>query len=153
MTYDRWLKAEDIPTIRRLDYIVEDTDGFESGKLYAALRNLVNLNHYRISEYNTEKMLLKEYEKMKRVFIPKLEWVNQWMEAHNKEVIFTDIDDFRAVGLDYNYFWNLKTEKRFIKEEAEARLGISERKPVPAIYLEEYEAQICEMMETLKSEL
>jgi hypothetical protein len=121
--------------------------------LYAALRNLVILNNYRISEYNTEKMLLKEYEKTKRVFIPKLEWVNQWMEAHNKEVIFTDINSWKAVGEDYDYFWNLRTEKDFVKEEAEARLGISGRKPVPAIYLEKYEAQICEMMETLKSEL
>ncbi len=49
MTYDRWLKAEDIPTIRRLDYIVKDTDGFESGKLYAALRN-VALDSYADKE-------------------------------------------------------------------------------------------------------
>jgi hypothetical protein len=75
------------------------------------------------------------------------------MVSHGKEVIFTDVDNWKAVGEDYHYFWNLRTEKDFAKEEAEARLGISGRKPVPAIYLEKYEAQICEMMETLKSEL
>ena len=153
MDYNRFLKAEDIPTIRRLDYIVEDTDGFESGKLYAALRNLITLNDFRITEYKTEEKLLEEYKRMKRVYVPKLERVNQWMVSHCKEVIFTDVDNWKAVGEDYHYFWNLRTEKDFVKEEAEARLGISGRKPVPAIYLEEYEAQICEMMETLKSEL
>jgi hypothetical protein len=66
---------------------------------------------------------------------------------------YTDLEDYRKIGKDYAYFWMLTTEKDFVKEEAEARLGISGRKPVPAIYLEEYEEQICEMMETLKSEL
>ena len=152
MDYNRFLRAEDIPTIRRLDYIVENTDGFESGKLYAVLRNLITLNDFR-TEYKTEETLFEEYKRTKRVFVPKLEWVNQWMEAHGKENIFTDLEDYRKIGEDYDYFWNLRTEKDFVKEEAEARLGISERKPVPAIYLEKYEAQICEMMETLKSEL
>ena len=101
----------------------------------------------------TEERKNAEYEFKKETLIPKLEWINQWMEAHNKEVIFTDVDNWKAVGEDYAYFWMLTTEKDFVKEEAEARLGISGRKPVPAIYLEEYEAQICEMMETLKSEL
>ncbi len=152
MAYDSWLKAEDIPTIRRLDYIVEDTDRFQSGKLYAALRNLVTLNKYRI-DYKSDEILNEEFQKRKVIIIPKLERVNQWMVSHGKEVIFTDVDNWKAVGEDYHYFWNLRTEKDFVKEEAEARLGISGRKPVPAIYLEEYEAQICEMMETLKSEL
>ncbi|MBQ5825339.1 MAG: hypothetical protein IIW48_11110 [Clostridia bacterium] len=152
MDYNRFLKAEDIPTIRRLDYIVKDTDRFQAGKLYAALRKLVILNDYN-SHYKSEEIRKAEFEKSKFVVVPKLEWVNQWMQAHGKENIFTDLEDHRKIGKDYNYFWNLRTEKRFIKEEAEARLGISGRKPVPAIYLEKYEAQICEMMETLKSEL
>ena len=152
MDYNRFLRAEDIPTIRRLDYIVEDTDGFESGKLYAALRNMSNLNIY-VDEEIDEKHKQDSYERLKKVMIPKLEWVNQWMVSHGKEVIFTDVDNWKAVGEDYDYFWNLRTKKDFVKEEAEARLGISRRKPVPAIYLEKYEAQICEMMETLKSEL
>ena len=152
MTYDSWLKAEDIPTIRRLDYIVEDTDGFQSGKLYAALRNLVTLNKYRI-DYKSYEILNEEFQRRKFIIIPKLEWVNQWMKAHGKENIFTDVDSWKAVGEDYDYFWNLKTEKDFVKEEAEARLGISERKPVSPFNLGKYEKQICEMMETLKSEL
>ena len=152
MAYDRFLKAEDIPTIRRLDYIVKDTDGFQSGKLYAALRNLVNLCRYN-SHYKSDEILNEEFQKRKIIIVPKLEWVNQWMEAHGKENIFTDLEDYRKIGKDYAYFWMLTTEKDFAKEEAEARLGISGRKPVPAIYLEKYEAQICEMMETLKSEL
>ena len=151
MTYDRWLKAEDIPTIRRLDYIVENTDRFESGKLYAALRNLA-LEAYNDKELE-ESYKAAKFERFKGILIPKLEWVNQWMVSHGKEVIFTEVDNWKAVGEDYDYFWDLRTEKDFVKEEAEARLGISGRKPVPAIYLEKYEAKICEMMETLKSEL
>ena len=152
MAYDGFLKAEDIPTIRRLDYIVKNTNRFEAGKLYAALRKLITLMQYNSDNLNQE-IIKQEFERSKFIIVPKLEWVNQWMEAHGKENIFTDLEDYRKIGKDYNYFWNLKTEKRFIKEEAEARLGISGRKPVPAIYLEKYEAQICEMMETLKSEL
>ena len=152
MTYDEFLKAEDIPTIRRLDYIVKNTNRFEAGKLYAALRKMTTLNIYNNSKFTEEKKNA-EYEFKKKIMIPKLEWINQWMEAHSKEVIFTDVNSWKDVGEDYDYFWNLRTENDFVKEEAEARLGISGRKPVPAIYLEKYEAQICEMMETLKSEL
>ena len=54
MDYNRFLKAEDIPTIRRLDYIVKDTDRFQSGKLYAALRKLVILNEYNSPNLNQE---------------------------------------------------------------------------------------------------
>jgi hypothetical protein len=57
MDYNRFLKAEDIPTIRRLDYIVEDTDRFQAGKLYAALRNLIFLNQYKRENMNEEEML------------------------------------------------------------------------------------------------
>lgn len=148
MDYNR-LKAEDIPTVRRLDYTVEYTDGFESGKLYAKLRNLVTLNDFR-SSYKTEKVLDIEFERMKIVYIPKLQWVNQWMEAHKLDVIFTDVNNWKAIGEDYDYFWNLRTEKDFIKEEAEARLGISNREPTP--YTGKFAEQIDEMVEKLKNE-
>lgn len=148
MDYNEYLKAEDIPTIRRLDYIVENTDGFESGKLYAALRNLITLNDFR-SSYKTEKTLNEEFNRMKKVYVPKLEWVNQWMKAHNKEAIFTDVNSWKDIGEDYDYFWNLRTEEDFIKEEAEARLEISGRKPIEN-GLEKYEDKIKMVVEKLK---
>ena len=150
MDYNRWLRAEDIPTIRRLDYVVKNTDGFESGKLYAALRNLTFLNKYKRENMNDEEML-EVFKEEKIVVSPKLEWVNEWMELHDLDVIFTDVNSWKAVGEDYNYFWNLKTEKDFIRQEAEARLGISKRKPVKND-LEKYEEQVCEMVNKLRSE-
>ena len=52
------------------------------------------------------------------------------MIAHNKDVIFTDVNDWRAIGADYHYFWELRSKKRFVEEEANARLGLSDRTPL-----------------------
>lgn len=150
MDYNRWLRAEDIPTIRRLDYIVKCTDRFQAGKLYAALRSMTTLDLYTDNEITEEKKNA-EYEFKKEILIPKLDWVNEWMERHDIDVIFTDVNSWKDIGEDYDYFWNLQTEKDFIRQEAEARLGISKRKPVKND-LEKYEEQVCEMVNKLRSE-
>ena len=107
-----------------------------------------------VSDFEIDKELEESYkaakfERFKGILIPELEWVNQWMEAHNKEVIFTDVNSWKDVGEDYDYFWNLRTEKDFVKEEAEARLGKSGRKPIEN-GLEKYEDKIKMVVEKLK---
>lgn len=130
-TYNDFLSGKDIPTIRRLDYIVDDTDPIESGYLYAKFRNLTYLETYTDKDQSVSDRIKElDYIRGKRVTIPKLEWVNKWMTDHGKPVIFTDVNDYRAVGNDYEYYWCLRTKEQFEREEEEARQGISGRLPV-----------------------
>ena len=127
-----FLNGTDIPTIRRLDYIVHDTDPMESGYLYAALRNLALLGIYSDQDSDFSDDYIKEaYERVKPSLRPKLEWVNHWMEENGKEPFFTDYEDWKAVAKDYVYFWKLRTKRVFVEEEVTARRGESGRTPVP----------------------
>ena len=49
MDYNSWFSGDNIPTVRRLDYVVSDTDGMESGFLYARLRKMTYLKDYNNS--------------------------------------------------------------------------------------------------------
>ncbi|MGN1419078.1 MAG: hypothetical protein ACI4W6_07095, partial [Acutalibacteraceae bacterium] len=106
MNYDDWLSGKDIPTIRRLDYIVEGTDNMESGYLYAAFRKMT------FSFYNNPKIedeiKNNQFEFSKKRIKREIGWVNDWMIAHDRDIIFTDINDWRAIGADYDYFCELR---------------------------------------------
>lgn len=131
--YDDFLNGSDIPTVRRLDYIVKDTDPMESGYLYAALRNLEMLTEFNDDRSSLSEAHAAEFEEMKEYIAPKMEWVNEWMRTNGKDPFFTDPQDWRAVGADYDYFWRLRTKKKFIEEEVAARTGKSGRKPIQGI--------------------
>lgn len=128
MSYNNWLSAKDVPTIRRLDYVVEGTDNMQSGYLYAAFRKLT------FSKYNsvelTDERKNAEFEFSKKRCQESAIWINDWMIANNREIVFTDINNWRAIGADYDYFWELRTKDKFAKEEAKAKLGLSNRTPV-----------------------
>ncbi len=123
MNYNR------IPTIRIIDYIIDDVEGMETGRLYSAFRQLSFLNQYVEKEYNDEKKN-KVFEDEKCVTIPKLEWVNNWMNSFGKEALFTDVNDWRKIAADYDYYWNLRTKEQYEKEEKDAKEGKSGRRPV-----------------------
>ncbi len=129
MNYDDFVKGKDIPTIRRLDYIVQGTNNMESGYLYAALRNMSHLKIFNRLEVTDERKEA-EFNRYKIIFKEKLDWVNDWMTSHGRDIIFTDVNDWRAIGADYDYFWELRTKEQFEQEEADARAGKSGRKPV-----------------------
>lgn len=150
MNYNDFLKGKDVPTIRRLDYIVEETDNMESGYLYAAFRKMASLSMYNNPKLTDERKSA-EFEFSKNRIQEKLNWVNDWMAAHNRDEIFTNVDDWKDIGEDYDYFWNLRTEQQFIKEEADARLGLSRRKPLEN-NMEEYQKRIEQEMEKIKKE-
>jgi len=128
LRYSNWLSAKDIPTIRRLDYIVKGTDNMESGYLYARFRRM-SLRIYNNPEL-TDGRKNAEFECYKEIEQERTTWINDWMIAHNREIVFTDINNWRAIGADYDYFWELRSKDQFAKEEAEARLGINGRTPV-----------------------
>lgn len=124
--------GSNIPTVRRLDYMIKDTDPMESGYLYAAMRQLESLTLYLepgMSDEYKEEM----YNRKREVVDSKLDWVNEWMRTNGKEEIFNDIEDWRRVAADYDYFWGLRTKQQFIEEEVEARLGKSGRTPIEGI--------------------
>ncbi len=121
------LKEDELPTIRRLDFIVRDTDPISSGMLYGALREMSYLNRL-YSESG-----LSEDEKKRffaRVDQSKIKWINDWMKSHNKSPLFSDPTNYNQVGSDYNYYFGLRSRKRFVEEEIEARLNKSGREPV-----------------------
>ena len=140
MKNNTWL-SDEIPTIRRLDYIVCNTDPMESGYLYAGFRNMqgtckglrrissfvwkkeANMPHYREEADRFFNMFHEE-------IVLAMEYVNNWMEKYNLSPVFTDFNDLEKCGDDYDYVWNLRSEKKFVTEEAEAWLGISNREPV-----------------------
>ena len=127
--HGNFLNETDIPTVRRLDYIVKDTDPMESGYLYVALRKLTALG-YNDKEKTDNAYFKRAYPLMKSKLIPQMEWVNQWMTAHGKEVIFTNMDDPDTITKDYDYYWGLRTQEQFVEEEAAARAGENGRTPV-----------------------
>lgn len=129
MNYNNFVKGKDIPTIRRLDYIVEGTDNMESGYLYAAFRKMTSLNKYNNPNL-TDNRKSAEFEFSKKRIQEQLNWVNDWMTTHNRDKIFTDVNDWRAIGADYDYYWELRTKEQFESEEADARAGKSGRNPV-----------------------
>ena len=148
MNYDNWIDGKEIPTIRRLDYIVEGINNMESGFLYAALRKMSYLKFYnsqdmsdetKDAEFKADESFLKE----------KLDWINDWMSAHNRDKIFTDTSNWRNIGKDFDYYWELRTKEQFIKEEVEARVGKSNRKPIDH-ECDEYEEKINELVEKFK---
>ena len=116
-------------TMRRLDYIVEDTDPHQSGQLYFALRNMTDLTKY-INENLTEEMKKASFERYRQIEGPRLDWVNKWMESNGKDPIFTDTNDWKKIGEDYDYFWIPRSEYKFVMEEAKARMQKSARKPI-----------------------
>ena len=111
LSYNNWLSAKDIPTIRRLDYVVEGTDNMESGFLYARFRKLA-FRVYNSPELTDERKNA-EFEFGKELDQERATWINDWMIAHDREIIFTDINDWRAIGVDYDYFWELRTKDQF----------------------------------------
>jgi len=121
------LKEDELPTIRRLDFIIRGMDPISSGMLYGALREMSYLNRLNpesgLSEIEKERFFT-------RVDPSKIEWINDWMKSHNMFPLFSDPTNYNQVGSDYNYFFGLRSRKRFIKEEVEARLKISGREPV-----------------------
>ena len=117
------------PTIRRMDYVVKGTDNMQSGFLYAQFRHLSFLSIYNNPNL-TDDRKAADFAAYKSVIIGKLIWVNDWMAANGRDPIFTDVNDWRAIGADYDYFWELRTEEQFAQEEADARAGLSGRKPV-----------------------
>ena len=129
MNYNNFVEGNDIPTIRRLDYIVEGTDNMESGYLYAALRKMSYLKIYNSPEATDERKDA-EFRSDEKFLKEKLDWVNSWMATHGREKIFTDVNDWRAIGADYDYYWELRTKEQFEREEADAKAGKSGRKPV-----------------------
>ena len=129
LSYNNWLSAKDIPTIRRLDYIVEGTDNMESGYLYAVFRRITSFSMYNNVRL-TDKRKDAQFEFSKKRCQERATWINDWMIAHNREIIFTDINSWRALGADYDYFWELRTKDQFAEEEAKAILGLSNRTPV-----------------------
>ncbi len=129
MSYSSWRSGKDIPTKRRLDYIIDDCDGMDTGRLYGAFRHLSPLNKYldkSLSDDDKDKIFARE----ECVTVPKLEWVNEWMAQHGKLPLFTDVHDWRAIAADYDYFWNLRTEEQFAQEEEAAKAGTSGRLPI-----------------------
>lgn len=151
MNYDKWLSGKDIPTVRRLDYIVEGTDNVESGFLYSALRKMSYLKDFK-DENLSEKIKEAEFNEYKIVLQDKLNWVNDWMSAHQRDKIFTDINDWKSIGDDYDYFWELRTEEQFQEEEAKARLGKSKRKPIDH-ECGKHEQKIVEIIKKMKKTL
>ena len=133
-----FLNPEDIPTKRRLDYILEDMDGFKAGVLYGAFRKMEGLKKYspNYKELTDEQKKLK-FEYSVRRITEQTKWVNDWMDDHGKLPIFRDNTDWKKVGEDFDYFWMLRTEKQFEAEEAEAEKGKNGRYPVRTHYNKE----------------
>ena len=147
---------EDAPeTVRRLDFIIHDVNPMDTGMLYGALREMECLNKYTPKSDISEAERQELFEEELPMFKAKLEYVNEWMEKHNKEPFFTDITNGEEVGRDFDYFWCLRTRKQFIDEEIAARTGKSERRPVNNIdkeYSEMIQKQIKKMQEIEKAE-
>ncbi len=137
MSYN-FLNPEDIPTKRRLDYILEDMDGFKAGILFGAFRKMEGLRKFSPKEDGiTDKQKELKYNELKDVYKAKTQWVNDWMEANEKLPIFRDTADWKKVGEDFDYFWMLRTEKQFEEEETEAKKGKNGRYPVKTHYNKE----------------
>ncbi|MBQ8893083.1 MAG: hypothetical protein IJ043_01595 [Clostridia bacterium] len=122
----------------------------ESGYLYAKLRKMSPLKLYNNPNL-TDKRKDAEFEDKRTIIHEKMNWVNDWMITHDREIVFTDINDWRAIGADYDYFWELRSEKQFAKEEAEARAGKSNRTPVK-LSNTKLETLITEYMEAIRQE-
>lgn len=112
-----------IPTTRRLDYIVIDTDPMESGYLYGCFRNKL----FSADSFLDLKFHLHHDGKFYRK--DSVEWVNKWMLKNNKDLLFTNVNDRYDVAVDLEYFWELRTTQQFAWEEARAIKGFCDRKP------------------------
>lgn len=143
-----FLKPGEIPTIRRLDYIVQGMQMQQRGKLYGVLRDMIHLDQFNDTQLSESAKEIK-FKNIKSVIIPQMERVNQLMKQGRLFPIFSDMDDYHKVGEDYDYFWCLRGENQFAQEEADARLGTSGRKSTPNIP-KEFEEMIEKKMQELK---
>ena len=150
-----FLNPEDIPTKRRLDYILEDMDGFKAGVLYGRFRGggySIGMDDLKIFSPNykglTDEQKELEFKESIESITQQTKWVNDWMDDHGKLPIFRDNTDWKKVGEDFDYFWMLRTEKQFEAEEAEAEKGKNGRYPVRTHYNKENVKQFLESLNT-----
>lgn len=126
MNYEDYLSGRDIPTVRRLEYVVKGLDPGDVGVLYRMFRNLLFLEVYApVSGLNEEESrrfasFLRHQFKIQRDGIQeRLEEVNRWMREHGLPDIFTDMTDYNQIWRDYDYYWKLRTQAQYDQEERE----------------------------------